>query len=709
MSGNRSLRGLNGPATFRRLLQVPDAGADGVLRDVCDGEGDALPLRVSTTIAEVTAFPSTPNSITNRAWVEARIAVNLLDFVPASEHAAIMDGTSTFDAGPALRQLRDAVAGNKRDAMLPPGRIFLGSPDPLAPTFALVLNNISGFRMRGAGKGATTLFVGPGLSIGGINLTSSSDIELCDFDIDGNWPNQTTFASWHGVRGAVLERVALRRMNIIRAAGYGVGFQVGGSPSRSDFRDLVLEDIHITEAAVDGLDIKNRGDLNEDVRLTRVVVRDPGRGEPLLSKAGLDVRGPCTLTDCAVWFTQADAATSHIGIRVRQSASSATNGIGGAKTIIKGCRVRATAPGNLVLGISVGNPHVVVSGCIVEGVGARAFDGVPGGDYVQWTGNQAVDCVVGIRLSEVTGNQIIGFRGIGATQENIRLQDAIDTQITNASAVGGTYGVRHVDDTTTTTGTRLIGCFFTGASISNYAMAVGTFEYIACAGMLNDLMLQVGDEKALELGHRPAAVNYARIYPGDTGAGVSLTTEGADPNVSWMIASKGTGSISLRGGGGTLEAVRILPVVDAVNYAQIRAAAAGSGPSFGADGADADIPVEIRSQGAGVVTLRTHAGASEAMRVIGVPSAVNRVNLTPGATGSPVTLAAVGSDTDVALQLVAQAGGSVRLGSATNQIGFFGVAGTTRGALPPAATDLASALTLVNAIRSRLIAHGLTT
>ena len=73
MSDSRSLRGQNGPASFRRFLQVPDAGADGVLRDVCDGEGDILPLRISTTGVEVTVAPSTPNAIATKAYVDAAV------------------------------------------------------------------------------------------------------------------------------------------------------------------------------------------------------------------------------------------------------------------------------------------------------------------------------------------------------------------------------------------------------------------------------------------------------------------------------------------------------------------------------------------------------------------------------------------------------------------------------------------------------------
>jgi hypothetical protein len=97
LSGNRSLLGLNIPGSFRRFLQVPDAGADGTLRDVCDGEGDALPLRISTTAVEVTAAPTTPNGVVRRADLDAALAT------PAYELWLILgqsnaQGRGTMDA-----------------------------------------------------------------------------------------------------------------------------------------------------------------------------------------------------------------------------------------------------------------------------------------------------------------------------------------------------------------------------------------------------------------------------------------------------------------------------------------------------------------------------------------------------------------------------------------------------------------------------------
>lgn len=671
---------------------------------------DRFVQRIATRIAEAAAYTAEgvgaePRSVQDKLHE----SVSLFDFVPSGQHAAILAGTSEYDAGPALRRMRDQAIVARRDAVLPPGRVFIASADPLASTYGLVINGVQGFRLRGAGKGTGGLFIAPGTDIGVINITNSADIELSDFDVDGNWQNQPTYQSWHGVRGAVLERVALKRLLIRHAAGYGVGFQVGGSPSRSEFLDIVFEDLHIIESAVDGIDIKNRGNSNRDIWLNRVAVVDPGRGDPLLPKAGLDLRGPCTVTAPTVIFTGADDGASHIGIRIRQSASSETNGTGGAKTIITGARVRALAPGNLILGINAGNPNAIVQGCIVEGCGARGFDGVAGGDDVQWLGNQAINCAVGMRLDSVANNSIVNLVVRGATQENIRLQDAMNTTLIGVDGQGGTYGVRHIDVGATTTGTRLVACRMLDASSQNYAMAVGTFETISCAGLQQDVMLRAGDVDVLRLDYRAGGVNWLRVEPGLVGGGATLAADGADANVSLALYAKGSGVVSLRTGGGTSEVLRARSVADAVHYVTVDNAASGAGPSIGVAGGETDssAPLLLRSKGGGILSLRTHDGSSEALRVVAVANAVNRLNLSPAITGETVKLQAVGSDTNVSLDLTAQGAGGVRVGASGNALGFFGVAGSTRLPLSAAATDLSTAITLLNEIRSALISYGL--
>lgn len=109
---------------------------------------------------------------------------------------------------------------------------------------------------------------------------------------------------------------------------------------------------------------------------------------------------------------------------------------------------------------------------------------------------------------------------------------------------------------------------------------------------------------------------------------------------------------------------------------------------------------------AGAFSFRDNGGAR--MFDLGqVTNAVNYVRVTSAITATKPKIEVDGTDTNIGLDLVAKGTGSVVHGSATNKVGFFGADGQTKQALPAAATDLATTITLVNAIRTLLINHGL--
>lgn len=95
MSDSRSLKDLRGPPTYKRLLQVPSNGIDGTLRDICDGEGDITPLRLSTDAAEVTVLPTTDNGIANKSYVDS--TVSTFRIFP-EDFGAVADGTDSTTA-----------------------------------------------------------------------------------------------------------------------------------------------------------------------------------------------------------------------------------------------------------------------------------------------------------------------------------------------------------------------------------------------------------------------------------------------------------------------------------------------------------------------------------------------------------------------------------------------------------------------------------
>ena len=100
-----------------------------------------------------------------------------------------------------------------------------------------------------------------------------------------------------------------------------------------------------------------------------------------------------------------------------------------------------------------------------------------------------------------------------------------------------------------------------------------------------------------------------------------------------------------------------------------------------------------------------------------IPGGVNHLGVDNAITGNPVRVKALGSGTNGGIDLQARLSTGVaalRSGGGTRQVqvndtgvGFNGTAPVAKPALAPVATDLATAITLLNDIRAKLIAYGL--
>jgi hypothetical protein len=98
-----------------------------------------------------------------------------------------------------------------------------------------------------------------------------------------------------------------------------------------------------------------------------------------------------------------------------------------------------------------------------------------------------------------------------------------------------------------------------------------------------------------------------------------------------------------------------------VNYIESSAKPTGSAPQFNAQGDDATVGLNFNSKNNGDVTFGS--GAVWALQVTPVATMVNRLRVLAAATGNPALLQAVGSDTNVDLQLTPQGSGLVRFGA----------------------------------------------
>lgn len=152
-----------------------------------------------------------------------------------------------------------------------------------------------------------------------------------------------------------------------------------------------------------------------------------------------------------------------------------------------------------------------------------------------------------------------------------------------------------------------------------------------------------------------------------------------------------------------------------VNYLTLANARTGTNPTWQAAGADLNAGTAYKTKGTGVHQFFTN--GTEALRVASNPaSAVNFMQAVGSATGGPVILSFQGVDTngDIASRGKGTGGGQLQDGAAavkfqwnTTGIGFNATAPVAKPTLAAAATDLATAITLTNDIRTRLINYGL--
>jgi hypothetical protein len=112
-----------------------------------------------------------------------------------------------------------------------------------------------------------------------------------------------------------------------------------------------------------------------------------------------------------------------------------------------------------------------------------------------------------------------------------------------------------------------------------------------------------GGVRSLKLNTAAIGVNYLDITPAATGAGPVLLATGSDTNVPLTINTKADGDILLKTGGVT--ALNLNYVASGVNYVEVLPAAAGSGPTIDAVGSDTDIALNLDTKAAGAIVFKT--------------------------------------------------------------------------------------------------------
>lgn len=566
-------------------------------------------------------------------------AVHLLAHVPPERHAEILDGISTWDAAPALRAaLAEAISSNRRVLVLPPGRICLASADPNTNVYAAKLSGVTGLRIVGAGDHLTTLWSAPDANLSSFSLSECEDVHLSDFTVDVQQENQSQHG-YHGIRGEKLLRCSIRRVRILNSAGYGIGLQYD-SEYVSRFQQLLLEDVYIKDSFGDGLDIKNGSSLNSDIVLRRVMVQDPGRGDPSDPITGVDCRGPVNVESSFVKYTHPGEA-AHCGFRVRQD--DATHGIGGQFTSFTNCRVDGPETGSSILGFGIYNAGVKLTGCHASHC-SRGFQTSgseePHTRGIAIIGCSAENCGAAFEIGGGSNNvRLIAPHARNCTGEGVRINSATATTIVAALIEDCYDGIRGLNDTddVTVISSRVINC--TRSYTFPIDASCSVFNSPEFAGNV-DLW---GASKAilLRLQQDGESGNYLSITNSDA---PTLSAAGADENIPLVITSKGTGIVTFSAG---TEVLRLRAKADSIQRLNITPDSSG-----------------------GAVTL-------QAVSIDTDTSDTGRVLL-------------CGSGTD----------GSVGLGTTTDKIGFFGAAAVAQPAVTGSRSGGAALQSLLSALHT---------
>jgi hypothetical protein len=120
----------------------------------------------------------------------------------------------------------------------------------------------------------------------------------------------------------------------------------------------------------------------------------------------------------------------------------------------------------------------------------------------------------------------------------------------------------------------------------------------AGAGNVRLYTNNVGQEQA-RISHTANAVNYANITGAATGSGPTISAQGSDTNVNLFVNPKGTGALVVNPSGGYQFTVVNTP--SAVNWLEAKGGATGVGPQISAVGTDTNIDLNVTAKGTGVV------------------------------------------------------------------------------------------------------------
>ncbi|CAA9221111.1 MAG: hypothetical protein AVDCRST_MAG27-478 [uncultured Craurococcus sp.] len=152
------------------------------------------------------------------------------------------------------------------------------------------------------------------------------------------------------------------------------------------------------------------------------------------------------------------------------------------------------------------------------------------------------------------------------------------------------------------------------AATGTLAAAAGGAEVLRATAAGSLTLGGAPGSHALEVAAPAGTVNRLRVGGGGAGGAVTAQAQGADANIGLQLAAKGTGTVALQANGATALAVGNA-AAPAVNWLRADGGIAGGAVTLSAQGSDAAIGITLAPKGSGLVRVPTPASSDNSTAV----------------------------------------------------------------------------------------------
>lgn len=253
------------------------------------------------------------------------------------------------------------------------------------------------------------------------------------------------------------------------------------------------------------------------------------------------------------------------------------------------------------------------------------------------TGNISVEVTNTVSVyyvfNNTTGAFTLTLKTVAGTGITI-VQGSHDVAVCDAVNV-----YRAVDNTAATT------LFSSGSESAPSISFIGDSDTGFYQNAANKPAVTAGGTDVMRWNTVASAVNAIDVFPSATTTAVYMQPFGGDANVQFDLSSLGTGNVGLYSDGHTLPLALFTRVASAVNYLSFAPSATGLSVSITAAGTDSNITFNLATKGTGAFRFFTNSSVQQ-LNLTHTASAVNYWALTGSATGNRLSLSADAASSD---------------------------------------------------------------